>query len=106
MTLPQIAWHDDITWRPLAKCRKEAVDTEKFYPPRSKALYQPIATEAKAVCKGLDGKQPCPVLMQCLLYAIKRDEQHGIWGGRSHRERNALVRKAKATGKRISELAK
>jgi hypothetical protein len=26
------------------------------------------------------------------------DEQHGIWGGMSHRERNALKRKAKREG--------
>jgi hypothetical protein len=25
--------------------------------------------------------------------AVKRDEPHGIWGGLSHRERNALMRK-------------
>jgi hypothetical protein len=31
------------------------------------------------------------------------DEQHGIWGGMSHRERNALKRKAKKTGLTFKE---
>lgn len=43
---------------------------------------------------GKDGTPECPVRIQCLLDAIDRDELHGIWGGMSHRERNALIRKA------------
>jgi hypothetical protein len=31
------------------------------------------------------------------------DEQHGIWGGMSHRERNALKRKATKAGKTLKE---
>jgi hypothetical protein len=31
------------------------------------------------------------------------DEQHGIWGGMSHRERNALKRKANKSGKTLEE---
>lgn len=67
--------------------------TELFYPPRNKDMYKPIADEAKAICNGRDLKPPCPVRDQCLLDAIRRDDPHGIYGGRSHRERNALVRK-------------
>jgi hypothetical protein len=37
------------------------------------------------------------------LYAEKMEEQHGIWGGMSHRERNALKRKAKKLGKSLEE---
>ena len=46
------------------------------------------------MCFGRDDRPPCPVRIECLLDAIDRDELHGIWGGLSHRERNALVRKA------------
>jgi WhiB family redox-sensing transcriptional regulator len=80
-------------WRYEAKCR--GMDTELWYPPRDKTKYKAIATVSKAVCYGRDGLPECPVRKQCLLYADKIDEQHGIWGGMSHRERNALKRKAK-----------
>jgi hypothetical protein len=111
-------------WREGAKCRdidpgvvmtlrvefpqwnpKEST-TELFYPPRDRALYKPIADEAKAVCNGKDLRPPCPVRDECLLDAIAKDDPHGIFGGKSHRERNALVRKLedhnrsrKSTGK-------
>lgn len=80
------------SWRYVAKCRGE--DTEMWYPPRNRALYRPIAEAAKAICFGRDDRPACPVRKQCLLDAIDRDELHGIWGGMSHRERNALVRRA------------
>lgn len=79
-------------WRYAAKCRGE--DTELWFPPRDKDQYKDIADKAKAICFGKDGKAECPVRLQCLLYAEGNDEQHGIWGGLSHRERNALRRKA------------
>lgn len=81
----------DYSWRYEAKCR--GIDTEIFYPPRDKALYKPIADKAKAVCLGKDGQDECPVRRECLLDAIDNDELHGIWGGMSHRERNALIRR-------------
>jgi WhiB family redox-sensing transcriptional regulator len=79
-------------WRYDAKCK--GMDTELWYPPRDKTKYKTIADKSKAVCFGRDGQPECPVRIACLLYADKMDEQHGIWGGMSHRERNALVRKA------------
>ena len=80
-------------WDKHAKCK--GMDTEMWFPPRDKKLYKPIADIAKAICYGKDGTGPeCPVRKECLLFAISIDEQHGIWGGMSHRERNALQRKA------------
>ena len=81
----------DETWREEARCAGS--DTEMFFPPRDKTKYKDIAAEAKPHCFGANGKTPCPVLNECLWYAIDSDEVHGIWGGMSHRERNALVRK-------------
>jgi hypothetical protein len=43
------------------------------------------------------------VRKECLLYADKMDEQHGIWGGMSHRERSAFKRKATRAGISFSE---
>jgi WhiB family redox-sensing transcriptional regulator len=69
--------------------------TDLFFPPRDKDLYKVISTEAKKFCFGDEerGRAPCPVRNKCLWYAVELDEQHGIWGGLSHRERNARVRK-------------
>ena len=88
-------------WRYQAKCRD--MDTELWFPPRDKDLYKPIADKAKAICFGRDGLPECPVRVECLLYAEGNDEQHGIWGGLSHRERNALKRKAASKGKTLEE---
>lgn len=79
------------SWSEHARCK--GADTELFYPPRDKALYSAIAAKAKVYCLGENGTSHCPVRSQCLIEAIETDEQHGIWGGMSHRERNALVRK-------------
>jgi hypothetical protein len=74
-----------------------------WFPPRDKDLYKKIASEAKSICFGKDGLPECPVRVACLLYAEKNDEQHGIWGGLSHRERNALRRKAEKNGSTLKE---
>jgi WhiB family redox-sensing transcriptional regulator len=79
------------SWREQAACA--GTDTELFYPPRDKDLYSDVATEAKKLCNGSRGQSPCPVRAECFWYAVITDEQHGIWGGMSHRERNAFVRK-------------
>lgn len=84
--------NEDSHWLDEARCAKVA-DPDIFYPPRDKLLYKKIALEAKSHCFGANGKNPCPVRKECLWQAISNDEQHGIWGGLSHRERNALVRK-------------
>jgi WhiB family redox-sensing transcriptional regulator len=81
----------EMSWREEARCQD--VDTEIFYPPRDKDLYSTIAAQARSYCLGESGNNHCPVRAHCLWEAIETDESHGIWGGMSHRERNALVRK-------------
>lgn len=93
---PEPEW----SWRYSAKCSGQ--DTEIFFPPRNKTLYKPIADKAKAICYGKDGYSECPVRKECLLDALGRDEEHGIWGGMSHRERNALLRKWERAGKGLT----
>jgi WhiB family redox-sensing transcriptional regulator len=78
-------------WHTKARCT--AADPEIFFPPRDKDKYKTIADEAKTFCLGPNGNTPCPVRLDCLWSAVESEEQHGIWGGLSHRERNALVRK-------------
>ena len=104
-------------WQNQAKCgtrdyneiTKEytsVYDPDLWFPPRDKDLYKPIADRAKSICFGRDGRGECPVRLQCLMFADKTEEVHGIWGGMSHRERNALKRKAEKQGTTLEELAK
>lgn len=88
----------DYSWRYKARCKGE--DTDIFFPPRDKEQYKLIANQAKNFCFGENRKNYCPVQKDCLWEAINRDEPHGIWGGLSHRERNALIRKWKKTYKK------
>lgn len=83
----------DYVWRYDARCRGKDETTLIFFPPRDKEQYKVLATQAKSFCFGETGKNPCPVRKECLWDALKRDEPHGIWGGLSHRERNAYERK-------------
>jgi WhiB family redox-sensing transcriptional regulator len=93
----------DYSWHNLAAC--DGIDNpDIFYPPRDKNLYRVIADEAKSYCFGFDDVPPCPVRAQCLWEAVSSKEAHGIWGGLSHRERNALVRKWQREYKRSMTL--
>jgi len=92
----------EYAWRYKARCSGE--DTDLFYPPRDKTQYKIIANKAKTFCFGDTGKNHCPVRSECLWDAISRDEPHGIWGGLSHRERNALIRKWKKKYKKTMTL--
>jgi WhiB family transcriptional regulator, redox-sensing transcriptional regulator len=56
-------------------------DPEEFFPDKGSS---PRA--AKAVCA------TCPVIDECLSYALEHNERFGIWGGTSERERRALRR--------------
>lgn len=91
-------------WKHLARCKN--YDPELWFPPRDKNLYKTIADQAKGICYGRDGGPECPVRIKCLMYAENNNDQHGIWGGMSHRERNALRRKAEKNGSTLEEWVK
>jgi WhiB family redox-sensing transcriptional regulator len=51
---------------------------------------QATVEEAKKVCAR------CPVTDLCLEHALATNEQHGVWGGKSERERVAIRRERRA----------
>jgi len=69
----------DTSWMAQAACR--TVDTALFFPGRG--AMGNIA-KAKAVCAD------CPVKHNCLSYAIRTNQQVGIWGGQSGKTLRAL----------------
>lgn len=66
-------------WVEQAVCA--STDPEQFFPEKGNRN-----REAKQMCA------QCPVRKDCLGYALDRNEQHGIWGGYSDRERRQLRR--------------
>ncbi|XBH22991.1 WhiB family transcriptional regulator [Jonesiaceae bacterium BS-20] len=67
------------TWRDEAVCAQVGPDV--FFPVRGGAT-----TSAKALCA------QCPVIEQCLTWAIESGEPHGVWGGMSTADRRAYAK--------------
>ncbi|MFF8431101.1 WhiB family transcriptional regulator [Streptomyces sp. NPDC016566] len=76
-----------MDWRHSAACAEE--DPELFFPigNTGPALLQ--IEEAKAVCR-----RRCPVIEQCLQWALESGQGDGVWGGLSEDERRAMKRRA------------
>jgi WhiB family redox-sensing transcriptional regulator len=77
LVTPKMPWVED------ARCRTQG-DPAWFYPDRSASEF---SRQAKQVCAH------CPVIEQCLRWALENREEHGVWGGLSERERRALMRR-------------
>ena len=69
----------DTAWMTWAICHE--VDPEAFFPEKG---CSPRA--AKALCQG------CPVIGECLEYALEHDLQ-GVWGGATEEERRRMKRR-------------
>lgn len=68
-------------WMVDAAC--SAVDPELFFAPPSE---KGKTTRAKDICR------ECPVLADCLGFALEGPEQHGIWGGTTVKQRRDIKR--------------
>jgi WhiB family redox-sensing transcriptional regulator len=75
----------DWDWQVKAACR--GVDTSNFYHPENERGPSRVRREmrAKAVCSA------CPVIENCLRWALAAREPYGVWGGLSVEEREALL---------------
>jgi WhiB family redox-sensing transcriptional regulator len=80
----------DWDWQMRAACR--GVDTSNFYHPENERGPSRVRREmrAKAVCAS------CPVIQNCLRWALAAREPYGVWGGLSVEEREALLTKQTA----------
>ncbi|MFD3567408.1 WhiB family transcriptional regulator [Streptomyces sp. NPDC058667] len=85
-----------MDWRHQASCREE--DPELFFPigNTGPALLQ--IEEAKAVCRNR-----CPVIEQCLTWALESGQDDGVWGGLSENERRAMKRRAARNRARVGK---
>ena len=69
----------DFNWREAAACA--SVDPELFFTEGDGANYR---NDAKKVCAA------CPVKIECLDYALAANEQYGMWGGTSAKQREQM----------------
>jgi WhiB family redox-sensing transcriptional regulator len=72
-------------WHTAAACR--GLDTDRFYNPdnaRGRSKHSREAA-AKAVCAD------CPVVANCLRWALSMREPYGVWGGRTAEERDDML---------------
>ncbi|MFD7408110.1 WhiB family transcriptional regulator [Streptomyces sp. NPDC059866] len=72
-------------WRERAACLHE--DPELFFPIGNTGPTLEQIDEARAVCRR------CPVVEQCLDWALQVGQVEGIWGGMTDSERRALRRR-------------
>jgi len=72
---------DQENWRAVAACR--SADPDLFFPLSESGQGLAEAAQAKAICAG------CRVRRQCLAFAVRTRQAHGIWGGLTERERYA-----------------
>jgi len=75
----------DWEWQVQASCR--GLDTSEFYHPENERGPSRTRREmrAKAVCA------QCPVVSNCLRWALAAREPYGVWGGLSTEERESLL---------------
>ncbi|MFH8735919.1 WhiB family transcriptional regulator [Streptomyces sp. NPDC017964] len=80
-------------WRERAACLR--VDPDLFFPIGHSGPALTQIDEAKAVCGS------CPVLEQCLGWAVSVGQVEGIWGGMTESERRAIRRHDARRGKEM-----
>src|SRR3954462_13443264 len=74
-----------MDWRHRAICRDE--DPELFFPVGTSGPALLQIAEAKSVCRR------CPVVSECLTWALESGQDAGVWGGMREDERRALKRR-------------
>jgi WhiB family transcriptional regulator, redox-sensing transcriptional regulator len=77
-----------VDWRELSAC--QSVDPDLFFPLSSAGRSLEQVAEAKAVCAR------CLVRRQCLAFAMRSGQRHGIWGGLTEEERSRKTRRREA----------
>jgi WhiB family redox-sensing transcriptional regulator len=70
-------------WRSVAACR--SADPDLFFPVSSSGRAQEQVSEAKTICAR------CQVWRQCLAFALRTHQPHGVWGGLSEQERYQMT---------------
>lgn len=91
LALSDLMFEPDEGWREAAACA--GTDNELFFPVGDE---DSRAEQAKEICAG------CPVLDECLQYALSTNQTEGVWGGMTGSERRRLRRRLRDRERRAS----
>lgn len=86
------AMWDDSAWREKAACHD--IDTNTFFPVGLTGSSIEQTNRAKTICRS------CPAQPACLEFALRTNQDHGIWGAHTEEERRALRRARRAAARR------
>ncbi|WP_455768925.1 WhiB family transcriptional regulator [Micromonospora aurantiaca (nom. illeg.)] len=84
-------------WRDAAACRTE--DPDLWFPAGDSGPYLATIEQAKQICRR------CPVVTECLQYALDNNVSGGIFGGFTEQERRSTQRSAKRRQVPLAEAA-
>jgi WhiB family transcriptional regulator, redox-sensing transcriptional regulator len=86
------AMWNDLSWRDQAACQD--IDTNLFFPVGLTGTAIDQTNRAKTVCRS------CSAQPACLEFALRTNQDHGVWGGHTEEERRALRRARRAAARR------
>ena len=86
-----------MLWQNRAACLSE--DPDLFFPIGSTGDAVPQIAAAKSICAA------CPVLAQCLDFALEARQDYGVWGGLTEDERRSLRRSRQRRARKLSATA-
>lgn len=82
---------DNYEWQYKGECNKH--NPETFFLPYNARMSEKTALikVAKDICA------QCPVIAECLSYALDTEQEFGVWGGLSEDERRRILLRRKRT---------
>ena len=83
------AMWNDMSWRDHAACQD--IDTNMFFP---------VGLTGAAIDQTQRAKTICPAQPACLEFALRTNQDHGVWGAHTEEERRALRRARRAAARR------
>ena len=87
------AMWNDLSWREQAACQD--IDTNLFFPVGLTGAAVDQTNRAKAICRS------CSAQPACLEFALRTNQDHGVWGAHTEEERRALRRARRAAARRV-----
>ena len=81
-------------WREAAACK--SVDTNLFFPTGLTGSAIAQTNVAKSLC------HDCTVRPHCLEFALRTNQDHGVWGGATEEERRVMRRQRRAAARRAA----
>jgi WhiB family redox-sensing transcriptional regulator len=84
-------YHESEDWVQQGNCRSQ--DPEIFFPVSSTGIGRADTEQAIAVCRS------CTVRQECLRWALRAGEAHGVWGGTTPEERRYMRRELVPAGR-------